>query len=174
VTFVFFYLHEVWICAVVCCWLQAQYFICGCAIFIQNFECYHSYAGRFVLILYLSTVSLFSSVSWLYLSSFTLDFFSQKQSFTIYNLIVIYVSFVCSKAKPPPQISPSKSSGGEFCVAAVFASSRSWFITNPNLKREKGLTWAFYLGLYLNILFKLELNLVVYFSLHNLLFYFTS
>ncbi|KAI4896644.1 hypothetical protein NFI96_029902, partial [Prochilodus magdalenae] len=42
-----------------------------------------------------------------------------------------------SKAKPPPQISPSKSSGGEFCVAAVFASSRSWFITNPNLKREK-------------------------------------
>uniref|UniRef100_A0A3B1KK10 BCAS3 microtubule associated cell migration factor n=1 Tax=Astyanax mexicanus TaxID=7994 RepID=A0A3B1KK10_ASTMX len=41
------------------------------------------------------------------------------------------------KAKPPPQISPSKSSGGEFCVAAVFASSRSWFITNPNMKREK-------------------------------------
>uniref|UniRef100_A0A8C4EI69 BCAS3 microtubule associated cell migration factor n=1 Tax=Dicentrarchus labrax TaxID=13489 RepID=A0A8C4EI69_DICLA len=41
------------------------------------------------------------------------------------------------KAKPPPQISPSKSSGGEFCVAAIFASSRSWFITNPNLKREK-------------------------------------
>uniref|UniRef100_A0A672HFB1 BCAS3 microtubule associated cell migration factor n=1 Tax=Salarias fasciatus TaxID=181472 RepID=A0A672HFB1_SALFA len=41
------------------------------------------------------------------------------------------------KAKPPPQISPSKSSGGEFCVAAVFAASRSWFITNPSLKREK-------------------------------------
>uniref|UniRef100_A0A4W4GTK0 BCAS3 microtubule associated cell migration factor n=1 Tax=Electrophorus electricus TaxID=8005 RepID=A0A4W4GTK0_ELEEL len=41
------------------------------------------------------------------------------------------------KAKPPPQISPSKSSGGEFCVAAVFASSCSWFITNPNMKREK-------------------------------------
>ncbi|TRY81462.1 hypothetical protein DNTS_008168 [Danionella cerebrum] len=41
------------------------------------------------------------------------------------------------KAKPPPQISPSKSSGGEFCVAAVFASSRSWFMTNPNMKREK-------------------------------------
>uniref|UniRef100_A0A673JZJ7 BCAS3 microtubule associated cell migration factor n=1 Tax=Sinocyclocheilus rhinocerous TaxID=307959 RepID=A0A673JZJ7_9TELE len=41
------------------------------------------------------------------------------------------------KSKPPPQISPSKSSGGEFCVAAVFASSRSWFITNPNMKREK-------------------------------------
>ncbi|XP_066551255.1 BCAS3 microtubule associated cell migration factor isoform X2 [Amia ocellicauda] len=41
------------------------------------------------------------------------------------------------KAKPAPQISPSKSSGGEFCVAAIFASSRSWFITNPNLKREK-------------------------------------
>ncbi|KAF7219277.1 breast carcinoma amplified sequence 3 [Nothobranchius furzeri] len=41
------------------------------------------------------------------------------------------------KAKSPPQISPSKSSGGEFCVAAIFASSRSWFITNPNLKREK-------------------------------------
>ncbi|XP_076139237.1 BCAS3 microtubule associated cell migration factor [Alosa pseudoharengus] len=41
------------------------------------------------------------------------------------------------KAKPPPQISPSKSSGGEFCVAAIFAPSRSWFITNPNMKREK-------------------------------------
>uniref|UniRef100_A0AAQ5YF60 BCAS3 microtubule associated cell migration factor n=1 Tax=Amphiprion ocellaris TaxID=80972 RepID=A0AAQ5YF60_AMPOC len=41
------------------------------------------------------------------------------------------------KAKPPPQISPSKSSGGEFCVSAIFASSRSWFITNPNMKREK-------------------------------------
>uniref|UniRef100_A0A8D3AX83 BCAS3 microtubule associated cell migration factor n=1 Tax=Scophthalmus maximus TaxID=52904 RepID=A0A8D3AX83_SCOMX len=41
------------------------------------------------------------------------------------------------KAKPPPQISPSKSSGGEFCVAAIFASSRSWLITNPNMKREK-------------------------------------
>jgi len=73
--------------------------MCGCAIFIQNFECYDSYPGRFVLILYLSTVSLFSSVSWLYLSSFTLDFFSQKQSFTIYNLIVIYVSFLFA-AKP--------------------------------------------------------------------------
>ncbi|TNN80728.1 Breast carcinoma-amplified sequence 3 [Liparis tanakae] len=48
-------------------------------------------------------------------------------------------SKVCSesKAKPPPQISPSKSSGGEFCVAAIFASSRSWFITNPTMKREK-------------------------------------
>ncbi|KAM8854018.1 BCAS3 microtubule associated cell migration factor isoform 2-T2 [Synchiropus picturatus] len=41
------------------------------------------------------------------------------------------------KTKPPPQISPSKSSGGEFCVAAIFAVSRSWFITNPNLKRDK-------------------------------------
>uniref|UniRef100_A0A8C9TDC3 BCAS3 microtubule associated cell migration factor n=1 Tax=Scleropages formosus TaxID=113540 RepID=A0A8C9TDC3_SCLFO len=41
------------------------------------------------------------------------------------------------KAKPTPQISPSKSSGGDFCVAAIFASSRSWFITNPNMKREK-------------------------------------
>ncbi|XP_041092449.1 breast carcinoma-amplified sequence 3 isoform X3 [Polyodon spathula] len=41
------------------------------------------------------------------------------------------------KAKPAPQISPSKSTGGEFCVAAVFASSRSWFITNPNMKQEK-------------------------------------
>lgn len=35
--FFFFYLHKVWMCAVVCCWLQAQYFICGCAIFIQSF-----------------------------------------------------------------------------------------------------------------------------------------
>ncbi|XP_052377696.1 BCAS3 microtubule associated cell migration factor-like isoform X38 [Oncorhynchus keta] len=41
------------------------------------------------------------------------------------------------KTKPPPQISPSKSSGGEFCVAAVFAASRSWYMTNPNMKREK-------------------------------------
>lgn len=28
--------------------------------------------------------------------------------------------------------------GGEFCVAAVFGSSRSWFANNPGLKREKG------------------------------------
>uniref|UniRef100_A0A8C5AV30 BCAS3 microtubule associated cell migration factor n=1 Tax=Gadus morhua TaxID=8049 RepID=A0A8C5AV30_GADMO len=41
------------------------------------------------------------------------------------------------KSKPAPQISPSKSSGGEFFVATVFASSRSWFITHPNMKREK-------------------------------------
>ncbi|XP_036066735.1 breast carcinoma-amplified sequence 3 isoform X1 [Oryzias melastigma] len=49
-------------------------------------------------------------------------------------------SWPYSKAKPPPQISPSKSSGGEFCVAAIFASSRSWFITNANVKREKDQT----------------------------------
>ncbi|OPJ78485.1 breast carcinoma-amplified sequence 3 [Patagioenas fasciata monilis] len=41
------------------------------------------------------------------------------------------------KSKPPPQISPSKSVGGEFCVAAVFGSSRSWFANNLGLKREK-------------------------------------
>ncbi|KAM6946465.1 BCAS3 microtubule associated cell migration factor [Aplochiton taeniatus] len=42
------------------------------------------------------------------------------------------------KAKPPPpQISPSKSISGEFCVAAVFASSRSWFMKHPNMKKEK-------------------------------------
>uniref|UniRef100_A0ABM5ENB1 BCAS3 microtubule associated cell migration factor isoform X4 n=1 Tax=Pogona vitticeps TaxID=103695 RepID=A0ABM5ENB1_9SAUR len=41
------------------------------------------------------------------------------------------------KSKPAPQISPSKSVGGEFCVAAVFGSSRSWFASNPGLKREK-------------------------------------
>ncbi|XP_077167362.1 BCAS3 microtubule associated cell migration factor isoform X3 [Paroedura picta] len=41
------------------------------------------------------------------------------------------------KSKPAPQISPSKSLGGEFCVAAVFGSSRSWFASNPGLKREK-------------------------------------
>ncbi|XP_077167363.1 BCAS3 microtubule associated cell migration factor isoform X4 [Paroedura picta] len=35
------------------------------------------------------------------------------------------------KSKPAPQISPSKSLGGEFCVAAVFGSSRSWFASNP-------------------------------------------
>ncbi|XP_043910481.1 BCAS3 microtubule associated cell migration factor [Protopterus annectens] len=41
------------------------------------------------------------------------------------------------KAKPAPQISPSKSAGGEFCIAATFASSRSWYTLNPGLKREK-------------------------------------
>ncbi|KAK2537359.1 breast carcinoma-amplified sequence 3, partial [Columba guinea] len=41
------------------------------------------------------------------------------------------------KSKPPPQISPSKSVGGEFCVAAIFGSSRSWFANNLGLKREK-------------------------------------
>eukprot|EP00074_Homo_sapiens_P100685 XP_016880273.1 breast carcinoma-amplified sequence 3 isoform X4 [Homo sapiens] len=41
------------------------------------------------------------------------------------------------KVKPPPQISPSKSMGGEFCVAAIFGTSRSWFANNAGLKREK-------------------------------------
>uniref|UniRef100_A0A8C2PYJ8 BCAS3 microtubule associated cell migration factor n=1 Tax=Cyprinus carpio TaxID=7962 RepID=A0A8C2PYJ8_CYPCA len=42
------------------------------------------------------------------------------------------------KSKPPPQISPSKSIGGEFCVAAVFASSRSCFIARAaHMRREK-------------------------------------
>uniref|UniRef100_A0A8C8SFK3 BCAS3 microtubule associated cell migration factor n=1 Tax=Pelusios castaneus TaxID=367368 RepID=A0A8C8SFK3_9SAUR len=41
------------------------------------------------------------------------------------------------KTKPAPQISPSKSVGGEFCVAAVFGLSRCWFANNPGLKREK-------------------------------------
>ncbi|KAB0367315.1 hypothetical protein FD755_020639, partial [Muntiacus reevesi] len=41
------------------------------------------------------------------------------------------------KVKPPPQISPSKSMGGEFCVAATFGTSRSWFANNAGLKREK-------------------------------------
>ncbi|XP_032354234.1 breast carcinoma-amplified sequence 3 isoform X6 [Camelus ferus] len=41
------------------------------------------------------------------------------------------------KVKPPPQISPSKSMGGEFCVAAMFGTSRSWFANNAGLKREK-------------------------------------
>ncbi|XP_075445745.1 BCAS3 microtubule associated cell migration factor isoform X2 [Ascaphus truei] len=41
------------------------------------------------------------------------------------------------KAKPAPQISPSKSMGGEFCVAAVFGSSRSWFASNQSIKRDK-------------------------------------
>uniref|UniRef100_A0A8C5LSW5 BCAS3 microtubule associated cell migration factor n=1 Tax=Leptobrachium leishanense TaxID=445787 RepID=A0A8C5LSW5_9ANUR len=41
------------------------------------------------------------------------------------------------KAKPTPQISPSKSMGGEFCVAAVFGSSRSWFASNQSIKRDK-------------------------------------
>ncbi|KAJ8280943.1 hypothetical protein GJAV_G00061330 [Gymnothorax javanicus] len=41
------------------------------------------------------------------------------------------------KAKPASQISPSKSLGGEFCVAAIFASSRSRYSSNPSMKREK-------------------------------------
>ncbi|XP_073429415.1 BCAS3 microtubule associated cell migration factor isoform X5 [Dendrobates tinctorius] len=41
------------------------------------------------------------------------------------------------KAKPAPHISPSKSTGGEFCVAAVFGSSRSWFASNQGIKRDK-------------------------------------
>ncbi|XP_053563324.1 BCAS3 microtubule associated cell migration factor isoform X2 [Bombina bombina] len=41
------------------------------------------------------------------------------------------------KAKAAPQISPSKSVGGEFCVAAVFGSSRSWFASNQGIKRDK-------------------------------------
>ncbi|OCT94978.1 hypothetical protein XELAEV_18012662mg [Xenopus laevis] len=41
------------------------------------------------------------------------------------------------KAKAAPQISPSKSAGGEFCVAAVFGSSRSWFASNQSIKRDK-------------------------------------
>ncbi|KAI1893384.1 hypothetical protein AGOR_G00123180 [Albula goreensis] len=41
------------------------------------------------------------------------------------------------KSKPAPQISPSKSLGGEFCVAAIFASSRSRYTSNPSMKREK-------------------------------------
>lgn len=28
--------------------------------------------------------------------------------------------------------------GGEFCVAAMFGTSRSWFANNAGLKREKG------------------------------------
>ncbi|XP_072263334.1 BCAS3 microtubule associated cell migration factor [Pyxicephalus adspersus] len=41
------------------------------------------------------------------------------------------------KVKQTPQISPSKSSGGEFCVSAVFGSSRSWFASNQGIKRDK-------------------------------------
>ncbi|XP_040192852.1 breast carcinoma-amplified sequence 3 isoform X5 [Rana temporaria] len=41
------------------------------------------------------------------------------------------------KVKQAPQISPSKSSGGEFCVSAVFGSSRSWFANNQGIKRDK-------------------------------------
>ncbi|XP_061074022.1 BCAS3 microtubule associated cell migration factor-like isoform X2 [Conger conger] len=41
------------------------------------------------------------------------------------------------KAKPAPHSSPSKSLGGEFCVAAVFASSRSRYSSNPSMKRDK-------------------------------------
>ncbi|KAI5098949.1 breast carcinoma-amplified sequence 3 [Silurus meridionalis] len=61
----------------------------------------------------------------------------KKHSNGHHKHIVYRSNVLCHKAKPPPQISPSKSIGGEFCVAAVFASSRSWFITNPNMKREK-------------------------------------
>ncbi|KAH0501245.1 Breast carcinoma-amplified sequence 3 [Microtus ochrogaster] len=41
------------------------------------------------------------------------------------------------KVKPPPQISPSKWMGGEFCITAVFGNSRSWSANNAGLKREK-------------------------------------
>ncbi|KAG8451686.1 hypothetical protein GDO86_003757 [Hymenochirus boettgeri] len=41
------------------------------------------------------------------------------------------------KAKPATQISPSKSMGAEFCVAAAFGSSRSWFANNQSIKRDK-------------------------------------
>lgn len=60
------------------------------------------------------------------------------QCFLLCFKALLFSSSLCSKAKPTPQISPSKSSGGEFCVAAIFASSRSWFLTNPNMKRDKG------------------------------------
>lgn len=61
-----------------------------------------------------------------------------KQNSLLNNNFSLSLSF-CSKSKPAPQISPSKSIGGEFCVAAIFGSSRSWFASNPGLKREKGL-----------------------------------
>ncbi|MBN3319933.1 BCAS3 protein, partial [Atractosteus spatula] len=60
-----------------------------------------------------------------------------KMLMTASHALLYWEEFPESKAKPAPQISPSKSLGGEFCVAAVFASSLSWFVTNPNLKREK-------------------------------------
>lgn len=55
-------------------------------------------------------------------------------------MLIFLLSFCfLSKVKPPPQISPSKSMGGEFCVAAMFGTSRSWFANNAGLKREKGM-----------------------------------
>lgn len=161
IIYICFYLHEVWMCIMLLrWWVQVQYFICECAIFIQNFWVTLFICRKTCLdSVHLNCVSILVSDMALCFSSFTVDTIPQMQTFTLYVLIVTCVSFFffCSKAKPPPQISPSKSSGGEFCVAAVFASSRSWFITNPNLKREKGLTWlttfnarAFYLGLYLD------------------------
>lgn len=58
-------------------------------------------------------------------------------------LVIFFLSFyLLSKVKPPPQISPSKSMGGEFCVAATFGTSRSWFANNAGLKREKGMCFC--------------------------------
>lgn len=144
--------------------LQAKYFICGCAIFIQNSWvisficrkiCLDSIHFNFVSFL-VSDMALFFLFYCGYHSP-NADFHSLC---SYCHLCLFFFFFFCSKAKPPPQISPSKSSGGEFCVAAVFASSRSWFITNPNMKREKGLTWlttfnawAFCFRLYLDIIF---------------------
>lgn len=48
--------------------------------------------------------------------------------------------------------------GGEFCVAAVFGSSRSWFANNPGLKREKGRYTA-----NLGFAFKFEFSVCLFF-----------
>lgn len=70
---------------------------------------------------------------------------SLSQELWVHHGYFFLLSFYfSSKAKPPPQISPSKSMGGEFCVAAMFGTSRSWFANNAGLKREKGM--YFYQG----------------------------
>ncbi|XP_036123939.1 breast carcinoma-amplified sequence 3 isoform X7 [Molossus molossus] len=56
---------------------------------------------------------------------------------TFLDLVFLKLWMKDNKVKSPPQISPSKSMGGEFCVAAVFGASRSWFANNAGLKREK-------------------------------------
>lgn len=111
----------------VCCGMllvtSPVFYLWMCNFHSKLFEWYHSYAGIFVLILYLSTVSLFSSVRWFYFSSFTLDVIPQKQTFTLYILIVIYVSFFAAKPSRLPKSHP---------VSPAVGSS-AWLQSSPPL-----------------------------------------
>lgn len=163
----FFFFLLAWSMNVCCSMLLVTspvFYLWMCNFHSKLFEWYRSYADR-SFIFCSSQLCLFSCLWGGFIFPLLLLMSFPKSRLSLSIFLLSFMSLFCSKAKPPPQISPSKSSGGEFCVAAVFASSRSWFITNPNLKREKGLTWlatfsawAFYLGLYLDIIFKLEPN----------------